>query len=69
MVAFARKADVGHLVLFHHDPYHTDDELEALVADAQKSWGGDGVWAAWEGMTIDLDATGVSVHAAPALPV
>ena len=66
MVTFARKADVGHLVLFHHDPYHTDLELEALVADARRIWGDDGVCAAWEGMTIDLDASGVSLSS-PAL--
>ena len=29
---FANKANVDQLVLFHHDPYHTDDELEALLA-------------------------------------
>ena len=28
---FASKADVERLVLFHHDPYHTDDELEELL--------------------------------------
>ena len=26
---FANKAGVDKLVLFHHDPYHTDDELES----------------------------------------
>ena len=39
VVEFARKADVDRLVLFHHDPYHTDDELEALVGDARRIWG------------------------------
>lgn len=68
VVTFARKADVDHLVLFHHDPYHTDLELEALVSDARLIWGDDGVGAAWEGMTIELDETGVSVGALPALP-
>jgi phosphoribosyl 1,2-cyclic phosphodiesterase len=67
VVAFARKADVDHLVLFHHDPYHTDAELESLVADARRIWG-DGeerVCAAWEGMTIELGPHGVSVELAP----
>ena len=32
------KADVDTLVLFHHDPYHTDDELEALLDDARRTW-------------------------------
>ena len=37
---FANKADVDKLVLFHHDPYHTDDELEALLAEARGNWPG-----------------------------
>ena len=67
VVAFARKADIDRLVLFHHDPYHTDAELEALVADARRIWG-DGeerVCAAWEGMTIDLAERGISLDALP----
>ena len=32
---FANKADVEQLVLFHHDPYHTDVELEALLDEAR----------------------------------
>ena len=32
VIRFARKADVGTVVLFHHDPYHTDDELDQLLA-------------------------------------
>ena len=67
VVAFARKADVRNLVLFHHDPYHTDAELEALVDEARTLWG-DGchcVCPAWEGMTIELDGRGVRVEDAP----
>ena len=37
---FANKADVERLVLFHHDPYHTDDELEALLGEARGNWPG-----------------------------
>lgn len=66
VVAFAQKADVGRLVLFHHDPYHTDTELEALVDDARRIWGDpDRVCSAWEGMTIDVDSDGVNVEPAP----
>ena len=66
VVAFARKAEVDRLVLFHHDPYHADDELEALVADARKIWGeAERICSAWEGMTIDLDGAGVRIAAAP----
>ena len=69
VVSFARKAAVGRLVLFHHDPYHPDDELEELVDTARKLWGADGgdqVLAAWEGMTIELAGGAVSVRPRPA---
>ncbi len=68
VVAFAQKAEVKRLVLFHHDPYHTDSELESLNDDARRLWGGDGdecVASAWEGMLIDVGAGGVSLDAAP----
>lgn len=37
-LAFARRADVGRLLLFHHDPLHGDDFLDALAADARERW-------------------------------
>jgi phosphoribosyl 1,2-cyclic phosphodiesterase len=60
-LAFARKADVGAVVLFHHDPYHTDDELEALLADARRHWAGsdDTLCLAREGLAVVLDDAGV----------
>ena len=60
---FADKADVDKLVLFHHDPYHTDDELQALQAEARRKWPGmeHRVCLAYEGMTIVLDDEGVTV--------
>jgi phosphoribosyl 1,2-cyclic phosphodiesterase len=33
-LAFAALAGVGQLVLFHHDPAHSDADLERLVAEA-----------------------------------
>jgi phosphoribosyl 1,2-cyclic phosphodiesterase len=53
---FADKSGVGRLVLFHHDPYHTDDELEALLALVQTQRPGmeERVSLAYEGMTIAL---------------
>ena len=57
---FARKTDVDDLVLFHHDPYHSDDELEALLGEAQGKWPGreEHVCLAYEGMTIVFDGEG-----------
>jgi phosphoribosyl 1,2-cyclic phosphodiesterase len=34
-VKLARQAEVGQLILFHHDPLRTDVQLEAIVRDAQ----------------------------------
>ena len=34
------RPSVDQLVLFHHDPYHTDDELEELLAEARDKWPG-----------------------------
>jgi len=54
---FAHKAAVDNLVLFHHDPYHTDSELEELLVEARRKWPGmeERVCLAYEGMTIVLD--------------
>jgi phosphoribosyl 1,2-cyclic phosphodiesterase len=62
-LAFAAKADVGTVVLFHHDPYHNDDELEALLVDARRQWDGteERVCLAQEGLTVVLDAAGVQL--------
>jgi phosphoribosyl 1,2-cyclic phosphodiesterase len=67
VVAFARKAVVDHLVLFHHDPGHTDREMEELLAEARRMWGdgAESVCSAWEGMTIDLAASGVDMAVLP----
>jgi hypothetical protein len=34
-LAFDRIADVRHLVAFHHDPGHSDDEIDRMM---QKRW-------------------------------
>jgi len=56
-VAFARTAEVRHLLLFHHDPMHTDDQLRSLEARARELWGDQGAppKLAREGMTLPLD--------------
>jgi phosphoribosyl 1,2-cyclic phosphodiesterase len=55
-VTFARAARVGRLVLFHHDPSHTDDDLLELRDRSRELWGDDGVLPelAAEGMTMTL---------------
>jgi len=37
-VTFARRAEVGRLVTFHHDPLHSDASLEAMLARAKELW-------------------------------
>jgi phosphoribosyl 1,2-cyclic phosphodiesterase len=55
-IEFADKSGVGRLVLFHHDPYHTDDELEALLAVVREQRPAlqERICLAYEGMTITL---------------
>ncbi|HSH58960.1 MAG TPA: MBL fold metallo-hydrolase [Acidimicrobiales bacterium] len=51
-VGLAKEAGARRLLLFHHDPPHTDDALDGIVA-AQRGAPVQ-VEAAFEGMTIDL---------------
>ena len=53
---FALRTDVDRLVLFHHDPMHTDDELDAIRASVVERFGvdGDRVVLAADGMTFDV---------------
>ncbi len=61
-VSFARAAQVERLLMFHHDPGHTDMELESLRDEAQSLWTGrqSPVLAA-EGMTLRLEQAEVSI--------
>ena len=56
VVTFARRAGSRRLVLFHHDPLHTDEQLERILARANEvTDSGDGqVELAREGMTFEL---------------
>ena len=57
-----RKSAVDQLVLFHHDPYHTDVELEELLVEARGHGGAaPSVCLASEGMTISLNGEGVQL--------
>jgi phosphoribosyl 1,2-cyclic phosphodiesterase len=53
----AKEAGVRRVCLFHHDPAHSDDDLDRLLADAQETgaaYGLDGVVAAFEGLTLTV---------------
>ncbi len=55
-VSFGAMTDVSRLVLFHHDPVHSDDELDAHEQRAHELWQGNGTppELAYEGMEIRL---------------
>jgi ribonuclease BN (tRNA processing enzyme) len=56
-VGFAQKAQVGRLVLFHHDPDRSDACVDRLARQAGELWNGNEgppPVAACEGMTIEL---------------
>ena len=55
-VRFARLAEVGQLVLFHHDPAHSDADLDRLGEHARELWEKAEVQpeVAFEGMTLEL---------------
>jgi ribonuclease BN (tRNA processing enzyme) len=55
-VTFAAKTRAQQTLLFHHDPVHTDDDLDAHCERARELWQGDGPppELAREGMEITL---------------
>src|SRR6266516_2204559 len=55
-IAFSRAVDARRLVLFHHEPRHTDGSLERLEAHAQSLAGRNGAQPtlAREGMVVEL---------------
>jgi phosphoribosyl 1,2-cyclic phosphodiesterase len=57
-VSFARLARVERLVLFHHDPLHTDADLDELGGRAHELWGPDGAAPelARERTTVELSS-------------
>lgn len=64
-VTFAGLTQVKQLVMFHHDPMHTDGMLEEMLVDARDLWKGEGKppVLAYEGMEIDLEAGTMSAPA------
>lgn len=60
-LAFAHRAHADELILFHHDPTHTDDRLDELAGSASERWQVLGhrpgsVHPAAEGATIEIVA-------------
>jgi phosphoribosyl 1,2-cyclic phosphodiesterase len=54
VAAFARLAGARRLLLFHHDPNHSDEDLEALCVRVRELWQGGVVELAREGDEIDF---------------
>jgi phosphoribosyl 1,2-cyclic phosphodiesterase len=51
--AFVRRTEPGRALMFHHDPGHDDDKLEAMRDDAAQLAGRD-IELAAEGLTLEL---------------
>ena len=56
---FARRVAARRTLLFHHDPGHTDDDLDAMLAQAHTQWAGAGgqeraISMAAEGMCLTV---------------
>jgi phosphoribosyl 1,2-cyclic phosphodiesterase len=67
---FARRSEAERVMLFHHDPLHTDDDLDELHRRAGEQWrelggpdGGPGM--AIEGTEIELRANGAAARSDP----
>jgi len=56
MVTFGLITKTRRLIMFHHDPLHSDAQLEAMLVRAKELWGqdADGVSLSYEGMEIDI---------------
>jgi phosphoribosyl 1,2-cyclic phosphodiesterase len=55
-VNFGRLAKVRDFVMFHHDPLHTDDQLDGILRYAKELWGEDvgSIQMAHEGLRIEV---------------
>ena len=65
-VGFAARANAGRTLLFHHDPLHSDADLDAILEDARRRWfeaghGADSLGVAAEGDEITVAAPRPSV--------
>ncbi len=67
-VQFAERCEVARALMFHHDPDHTDDQLDAVFEDAQRRWqqlGRDagGLAMASDGDELVIEAPAAKAHA------
>ena len=55
-MSFALITKVKRLVMFHHDPLHSDAQLEAMLARAKELWGEepDDIVLSYEGMEFEV---------------
>jgi phosphoribosyl 1,2-cyclic phosphodiesterase len=55
-ISFASMTTAGRLLLFHHDPLHSDEDLDAFEERAHELWQGDGTppELAFEGMELRI---------------
>ena len=55
-VTFGLVTKTRRLIMFHHDPLHSDAQLEAMLVRAKELWGQepDGVTLSYEGMELDI---------------
>ena len=55
-MTFARLAKVRRYVMFHHDPQHSDEQLDRILAYARELWGedGDSIEMAHEGLRVEV---------------
>ncbi len=61
---FARRANVRRMMAFHHDPLHTDDDLDALATVARRRWAELGGEAG--ALTFTTESMQFALDAAPA---
>ena len=69
-LTFAHRVGAKRLLLFHHDPLHTDVMLERMEAQARKRWvelghARESIELAREGTEIEVKGTGPLVQAVP----
>jgi len=68
-LTFARRVEAERLMLFHHDPLHSDDFLDSFQGTASQAWGEMGgdpemIELASERLEVDISPSAATVEAA-----